>query len=311
MINDNTTFREYLYESGFSLEQYKEEVRKAAIKLNPTYRDIDLYYSDEIKDAFNNNTPINKITAEICSLFDEEFASKEVPEDIDSFGNDFDDEYTPEQLKAFDEYPQDVFEDDLKESVGKDPICVQCGEPKGDGEYNKHGDWICSDCIDEYNYYSMDEATETKKEEKPDDGISDGESYKDWKLNVFQYIDKRIDVDKVKELGTYIKDFIKQEYDNGEPSWFGVAESIVNYTRINYPTCVKSRIPFNLDENFFNFKKHHEDDYINKVLKILVKNGIDIEKNKAEIMEFIDDFRQDGYHAGETANIAVGYFRYK
>ena len=43
------------------------------------------YYSDEIKDAFNNNTPINKITAEICSLFDEEFASKEVPEDIDSF----------------------------------------------------------------------------------------------------------------------------------------------------------------------------------------------------------------------------------
>ena len=79
---------------------------------------------------------------------------------------------------------------------------------------------------------------ENKKE---DDGISDGESYDQWKEYVFKYLDKRVDVDKIKELGTYIKDFIKQEYDNGEPSWFACAESIVNYARIKYPDALKDR----------------------------------------------------------------------
>ena len=71
--------------------------------------------------------------------------------------------------------------------------------------------------------------------------MTDGESYNQWKEYVFKYLDKRIETDKIKELGTYIKDFIKQEYDNGEPSWFNVAESVVNYARTNYPQAIKPR----------------------------------------------------------------------
>ncbi|MEE3309718.1 hypothetical protein, partial [Sharpea azabuensis] len=72
-------------------------------------------------------------------------------------------------------------------------------------------------------------------------------SYNEWKTDVFKYIDKRLDVNKIKELGSYIKDFIKQEYDNGEPSWFMCAESIVNYARIKYPDALKNR-----ESNAFN-----------------------------------------------------------
>ena len=73
-------------------------------------------------------------------------------------------------------------------------------------------------------------------------------------MNVFKYLDKRIDVNKVKELGTYIKDFIKQEYDAGEPSWFVVAESVVNYARMKYPEVMKNRESnaFNITEGMFN-----------------------------------------------------------
>lgn len=84
----------------------------------------------------------------------------------------------------------------------------------------------------------LDESTDTVTK---DDGMTDGETYTQWKENVFKYLDKRIETDKIKELGTYIKDFIKQEYDNGEPSWFNVAESVVNYARTNYPQAVKPR----------------------------------------------------------------------
>ena len=88
---------------------------------------------------------------------------------------------------------------------------------------------------DEYDNLNMDEATE--KNDEPT--VETEESYKDWKLKVFKYLDKRIDVNKVKELSKYIKDFIKQEYDSGEPSWFNAAESVVNYVRTNYSNCLK------------------------------------------------------------------------
>lgn len=117
-------------------------------------------------------------------------------------------EYTQEQLQAFADYPQDRFEEDE--------------------DYDE-------------NASEFNEATEQ------DDGISDGESYNEWKTDVFKYIDKRLDVNKIKELGSYIKDFIKQEYDNGEPSWFMCAESIVNYARIKYPEALKNR-----ESNAFN-----------------------------------------------------------
>lgn len=107
------------------------------------------------------------------------------------------------------------------------------------------------DYIDETDTQLINESTET---DTPDDGISDGETYDQWKMNVFKYLDKRIDVNKVKELGTYIKDFIKQEYDAGEPSWFVVAESVVNYARMKYPEVMKNRESnaFNITEGMFN-----------------------------------------------------------
>lgn len=117
-------------------------------------------------------------------------------------------EYSQEQLQAFVDYPQDRFEDDE--------------------DYDEN-------------------ASEFNESTEQDDGISDGESYNEWKTDVFKYIDKRLDVNKIKELGSYIKDFIKQEYDNGEPSWFMCAESIVNYARIKYPEALKNR-----ESNAFN-----------------------------------------------------------
>ena len=107
------------------------------------------------------------------------------------------------------------------------------------------------DYVDETDTHLINESTET---DTPDDGISDGETYDQWKMNVFKYLDKRIDVNKVKELGTYIKDFIKQEYDAGEPSWFVVAESVVNYARMKYPEVMKNRESnaFNITEGMFN-----------------------------------------------------------
>ena len=117
-------------------------------------------------------------------------------------------EYTQEQLQAFADYPQDRFEEDA--------------------DYDEN-------------------ASEFNESTEQDDGVSDGESYNEWKTDVFKYIDKRLDVNKIKELGSYIKDFIKQEYDNGEPSWFMCAESIVNYARIKYPEALKNR-----ESNAFN-----------------------------------------------------------
>ena len=107
------------------------------------------------------------------------------------------------------------------------------------------------DYNDETDTQLINESTE---DNTPDDGVSDGETYDQWKMNVFKYLDKRIDVNKVKELGTYIKDFIKQEYDAGEPSWFVVAESVVNYARMKYPEVLKNRESnaFNITEGVFN-----------------------------------------------------------
>lgn len=214
-MNENTSFKQFLLESGFTLEQYKEDVYNACLKLDDKkYRNIDLYFYDEIEEAFNNQVPVNKIAAQIAAEFDT-MISKVDEIELDEPDN----EYTPEQLQAFADYPQDCFEDDE--------------------EYNNSKKFI-----DKYDF-SNDYIGESTKQ--PDNGVSDGESYNEWKLNVFKYLDKRVDVNKIKELGAYIKDFIKQEYDKGEPSWFVVAESIVNYARTEYPDTLKNR-----ESNAFN-----------------------------------------------------------
>lgn len=197
MINENTTFKQYLKESGYSLMKYQEEVYHTCLAKSSKYKNIDLYFQDEIEQGFNDNAPIEDTANTICEKFDDFFDKTNVEED---------EEYTTEQLQAFADYPQDSFDEDVNEST----------------------------------------ETETK-----DDGMTDGETYTQWKENVFKYLDKRIETDKIKELGTYIKDFIKQEYDNGEPSWFNVAESVVNYARTNYPQAVKPRESnaFSITEN--------------------------------------------------------------
>lgn len=175
---DNFTFRQYLKESGYDKMTYQEEVYTTCLGLG-NYQNIDLYYQDEIDEAYENNVPVNELAAKLCAQFDKDYGTPK-PEEIPEFEEE---EYSQETLDAMANYPQDEF----------------------------------------------NEATETE------------ETFDDWKGYVFKYLDKRVDVNKIKDLGTYIKDFIKQEWDNGEPSWFAAAESIVNYARTNFPDALKDR----------------------------------------------------------------------
>ena len=199
-IDESTSFTTYLKEAGFTLMEYQEQVYQTCLAKGD-YKNIDLYFYDEIEQGYNDNKPVNEVADEICNKFDE------MVNNVDTIEVD-EPEYTQEQLQAFADYPQDRFEEDE--------------------DYDEN-------------------ASEFNESTEQDDGVSDGESYNEWKTDVFKYIDKRLDVNKIKELGSYIKDFIKQEYDNGEPSWFMCAESIVNYARINYPDALKNR-----ESNAFN-----------------------------------------------------------
>lgn len=175
---DNFTFRQYLKESGYDKMTYQEEVYTTCLGLG-NYQNIDLYYQDEIDEAYEQNVPVNELAAKLCAQYDKDYGTPK-PEEIPEFEEE---EYSQETLDAMADYPQDEF----------------------------------------------NEATETE------------ETFEDWKGYVFKYLDKRVDVDKIKDLGTYIKDFVKQEWDNGEPSWFAAAESIVNYARTNFPDAIKDR----------------------------------------------------------------------
>lgn len=199
-INESTSFTTYLKESGYTLMEYQEQVYQSCLAKGD-YKNIDLYFADEIEQGYNENKPVNEVADEICNKFDE-FVNNVDTIEVDE------PEYSQEQLQAFADYPQDRFEEDE--------------------DYDEN-------------------ASEFNESTEQDDGVSDGESYNEWKTDVFKYIDKRLDVNKIKELGSYIKDFIKQEYDNGEPSWFMCAESIVNYARIKYPDALKNR-----ESNAFN-----------------------------------------------------------
>lgn len=175
---DNFTFRQYLKESGYDKMTYQEEVYTTCLGLG-NYQNIDLYYQDEIDEAYEQNVPVNELAAKLCAQYDKDYGTPK-PEEIPEFEEE---EYSQETLDAMADYPQDEF----------------------------------------------NEATETE------------ETFDDWKGYVFKYLDKRVDVNKIKDLGTYIKDFVKQEWDNGEPSWFAAAESIVNYARTNFPDAMKDR----------------------------------------------------------------------
>ena len=260
MINENTTFKQYLKESGYSLMQYQEEVYNACIAKSKRYEKIDIYFQEEIEEGFNKNVPVDELAEELCKKFD-----------YFKFGED-DDELEKAQTRAFVPFPESTeMEGKLVETSLRDlPKCkfaIRITPYKGNGIIKyatapAHTSSIQKlkemmenrlnmDLVEEVVVYPADkielsdepvsdlyESTET---ETKDDGMSDGETYTQWKENVFKYLDKRIETDKIKELGTYIKDFIKQEYDNGEPSWFNVAESVVNYARTNYPQAVKPR----------------------------------------------------------------------
>lgn len=267
MINENTTFKQYLRESGYSLMQYQEEVYHTCLAKSSKYKNIDLYFQDEIEQGFYNNVSVEETANTICEEFDDFLERRNTEYE--------DEEYTPEQLQAFADYPQDSFDEDVNENLVETslrdlPTCkfaIRITPYKGNSIIKyatapAHTSSIQKlkemmenrlnmDLVEEVVVYpvdkielsdehvsDLDESTETGNN---DDGMTDGESYTQWKENVFKYLDKRIETDKIKELGTYIKDFIKQEYDNGEPSWFSVAESVVNYARTNYPQAVKPR----------------------------------------------------------------------
>lgn len=96
----------------------------------------------------------------------------------------------------------------------------------GHRAFRRHDDWVSRKGVHSTRF---------------NESIDPKETFDDWKVWVYQYLDKRVDVDKVKVLGKYIRDFLKHEWDNGEPSWFAAAESVVNYVRANYPEALKDR----------------------------------------------------------------------
>ena len=238
MINENTTFKQFLLESGYTLMQYQEEVYKKCLAKSDKYYNVDIYFKDEIEKAFNNNVPTDQIADSICYWYDD-------------FRRDMDENLVETSLR---DLPTCKFAIRITPYKGQS-IIKYATAPEHISSIKKLKEMMENrlnmDLVEEVVVYpvdniklseepvsDLDESTDT---EKPDDGMSDGETYTEWKTNVFRYIDKRIETDKIKELGTYIKDFIKQEYDNGEPSWFNVAESVVNYARTNYPQAVKPR----------------------------------------------------------------------
>lgn len=236
MINENTTFKQYLRESGFSLMQYQEEVYHTCLAKSSKYKNIDLYFQDEIEQGFNDNVSIEDTANTICEKFDDFFDKTNVEDD---------EEYTPEQLQAFADYPQDSFDEDIEgnlvetslSDLPKCKFCIRITPYKGQSIIKyatapAHKSSIKKlkemmenrlnmDLVEEVVVYpsdnielsdepvsDLDESTDT---EKPDDGMTDGETYTEWKTNVFKYLDKRIETDKIKELGTYIKDFIDRK----------------------------------------------------------------------------------------------------
>lgn len=311
MINENTTFKQYLKESGYSLMQYQEEVYNACIAKSKKYEKIDIYFLEEIEEAFNKNVPVDELADELCKKFD-----------YFEFGEDDNDELEKLQTKAFVPFPEsteNTDEGNLVETSLRDlPQCkfaIRITPYKGNGIIKyatapAHTSSIQKlkemmenrlnmDLVEEVVVYPVDntelsdepvtDLDESTEAGTNDDGMTDGESYTQWKEYVFKYLDKRIETDKIKELGTYIKDFIKQEYDNGEPSWFNVAESVVNYARTNYPQAVKPRESnaFSITENRKNEAFIQDDrglvSFVNLSDVILKRAGVIDENGNATV----------------------------
>lgn len=137
-------------------------------------------------------------------------------------------------------YYQDAIEEAYEQNVPVNEIAAKlCAQ--FDTDYGKPADREIPEFEEEeYSRETLDAMADYPQDEFNEATETD-ETYDDWKGYVFKYLDKRVDVDKIKELGKYIKDFVKQEWDNGEPSWFAAAESIVNYARTNYPNALKDR----------------------------------------------------------------------
>lgn len=319
MINENTTFKQYLKESGYSLIQYQEEVYNACIAKSKKYEKIDIYFQEEIEDAFNKNVPVDELADELCKKFD-----------YFEFGEEDDDELEKAQTRAFVPFPESTeferTEHIVETSLSDLPKCkfaIRITPYKGNGiikyatapahesSIQKLKEMIENrlnmDLIEEVVVYPFDnvklsnepvtDLDESTEAETNDNGLSDGESYTQWKEYVFKYLDKRIETDKIKELGTYIKDFIKQEYDNGEPSWFNVAESVVNYARTNYPQSVKPRESnaFSITENRKN-EAFIQDDRGN----VSITDLVDKIMNKAGmVVDYDDDYTAAAYYIAD------------
>ena len=101
---DNFTFRQYLKESGYDKMTYQEEVYTTCLGLG-NYQNIDLYYQDEIDEAYEQNVPVNELAAKLCAQYDKDYGTPK-PEEIPEFEEE---EYSQETLDAMADYPQDEF----------------------------------------------------------------------------------------------------------------------------------------------------------------------------------------------------------
>ena len=78
---EDFTFRQYLKESGYDKMSYQEEVYTTCLGLG-NYQNIDLYYQDEIDEAYEQNVPVNELAARLCAQFDTDYG-KPKPEEIE------------------------------------------------------------------------------------------------------------------------------------------------------------------------------------------------------------------------------------
>ena len=85
MINENTTFKQYLKESGYSLMQYQEEVYHTCLAKSSKYKNIDLYFQDEIEQGFNDDASIEDTANTICEKFDDFFDKTNVEEEDEEY----------------------------------------------------------------------------------------------------------------------------------------------------------------------------------------------------------------------------------
>lgn len=97
-IDESTSFTTYLKEAGFTLMEYQEQVYQTCLAKGD-YKNIDLYFADEIEQGYNDNKSVNEVADEICNKFDEMVNNVDNYSEADINENSWDSKYKSMQFK--------------------------------------------------------------------------------------------------------------------------------------------------------------------------------------------------------------------